>query len=34
MRREIAEFVRASVNHPLFLWIVFAVMLIAALAPR
>lgn len=30
----IREFVRASIDHPLFLWIVFAVMLIAAMAPR
>lgn len=30
----IRDFLRAAVDHPLFLWIVFAAMVVAALAPR
>ena len=30
----IRDFIRAAIDHPLFLWIAFAVMVVAALAPR
>lgn len=31
---DLRDFIRAVPDHPLFLWIVFAVMVIAALSPR
>lgn len=34
MLRALQDFVRAALDHPLFLWIVFAAMVVAALAPR